>query len=632
MSEAFHAAPGIDTTLPTDLVRLLDAIPAMVAYVDRKGVYRYANRPFLSTYAERPTDIIGQSFRVLCGDLYPKLAPHATAALQGSAREFEVVGNAAATHGRWLRATYIPDVREGKRVHGFFAIVQDIHDGKTAAIEHRRLQHACDQGMEGFALYDPSGRISYINPAHASMYGYTTTELLGQTWRIFYTEEVAWKIEEVHMPELMKRGHWRGELQGLRKSGETFDAEVSLTLLYEDDRTPLGFVCNCRDITERKVAEESLRQLQRIDALGQLTGGIAHDFNNLLTVILGNLEYIRSSIAQESTEGDALVGAMNAATSAAMLTGRLLSFSRKRRLQEEVVGIRALVNGMEDILSRSLGGQFDLRIVHRGEALRCKADRSQLENAVLNLVLNARDAMSEGGEVTIQTGNLVNGIGDPKLREKHDGDWVVLSVTDTGAGMSSAVRQRMFDPFFTTKPSGKGTGLGLSMVHGFVTQSGGHVEVESEPGQGTCVSIFLPRTNQPLVPDAPERTACPSGDGRRVLVIEDRADVLRIVSRMLASLGYQVLEATDSPSAIRAARESQEPIDLVLSDVRLPGEMNGVELVQVIQALHPDAGPLLMSGYLEEAEADTDIPLLPKPFTLEVLAQAAWGALREQSS
>jgi PAS domain S-box-containing protein len=591
----------------------------MIAYVDRDEVYRYTNPAFKSKYATGSAALVGQTFEELSGDLYSFIVPYIKGVLGGASQEFEVVGNADATRGSWLRATFIPDVDTKGAVAGFFAVIKDIHDGKTAVLERGRLQHACDQGMEGFALHDAEGLFTYSNPAMASMYGYTTDEVLGKSWKMLYTDEAVRRIEEVCIPEMMERGQWRGELLGRRKSGEQFDVEVTLNLMTDEQGNLDGLTCNSRDITERKLAEESLRQLQRIDAVGQLTSGLAHDFNNLLAIILGNLEFLQASIPEGSDEREMLTEAMNAAENSAGLTKRLLAFAREQKLLLVTVDVCSLIDDMENVLARSLGEHIGLKIEHGSQTGHCKTDKSQLQNAVLNLVLNARDAMAEGGVATIRTGVVT---GSATAKGAMDGECVFIAISDTGVGMGRGVRERMFDPFFSTKDPGRGTGLGLSIVHGFVTQSGGRLEVESEPGLGTCVTILLPRTEDVEVSARSDDKGSPFGQGEVVLIVEDTEEVLQVVSRMLRTLRYEVLEARDAVSAIQLARSSSTPIDVVISDVKLPGDMNGDELVGVIKAIHPGVGQVVMSGHFDQAAALGEMPLLSKPFKVEELAQA----------
>jgi two-component system NtrC family sensor kinase len=376
----------------------------------------------------------------------------------------------------------------------------------------------------------------------------------------------------------------------------------------------------------RETAEEALRQSQKMEAVGQLTGGIAHDFNNLLTVVIGNLDF-----AARAVEGSNLPkahrnieAARQGAQRAAGLTHRLLAFSRRQPLQPQAVNLNRLVGGMSDLFRRTLGGGLWLT----------SADQNQLESALLNLVINARDAMPVGGKLTIETANchLDEGYAFANA-EVQPGQYVMAAVTDTGTGMPREVLEKVFEPFFTTKEVGQGTGLGLSMVYGFVKQSGGHVKIYSEPGQGTTVKIYLPRLIGEEVVDEREVRELPRAEAREtVLVVEDDNDVRAYTVESLTTLGYRVLEARDANSAL-ATLQSQESVTLLFTDIGLPG-LDGRQLAEEVHRLRPDLPVLFTTGYARNAVVhnnvlDQGVHLLTKPFTTEQLANKARVVIRE---
>jgi signal transduction histidine kinase/CheY-like chemotaxis protein len=377
----------------------------------------------------------------------------------------------------------------------------------------------------------------------------------------------------------------------------------------------------------RLEAEDRLRQSQKLEAVGQLTGGVAHDFNNLLTVIIGNLEIAQQNLSSWSREAEeyvrrAIANAMGGAQRATALTQRLLAFARRQPLAPKPINVNGLVQGLSEFIRRTLGEDVDLEVVGSAGLWQVEADQGELEAAILNLVVNARDAMPGGGKLSIETSNAF--LDEAYCRDHLDikpGQYVLIAVTDTGSGMDRETLDRAFEPFFTTKQAGQGTGLGLSQVYGFVKQSNGHVKIYSEPDEGTTVKIYLPRLLGATPELAPREPEAPSGDaGETVLVVEDDADVRAYVVEVLRRLGYRVLEAKDGPSALA----NTGPIDLLLTDVVLPG-MNGRQLSEAMKARRQDLKVLFMTGYsrnaiVHQGRLDPGVELIQKPLSQSVLA------------
>lgn len=627
---------GISKTSPLDSetaeqLRRYDSIlantPTLLAYIDQELRFRFASRAYCDLHQIPSHELAGKTVDSVVGpDTFECIQGHVRAALAGERQQFEMLLHTNNGEPRWVSATYIPDRSEGGRVHGFFAFIQDVHERKVVEESRARLLYAVDQGMEGFSLHDQDGLFTYVNPAEANMYGYSPEEVIGKSWRLFYDDDEVRKIEAVHFPTLRRDGRWRGELKGLKKNGERFDVEVSLTLLTDEQGQPSGLICNCRDITERKIADASMRQLQKMEALGQLTGGIAHDFNNLLSVILGNLDLVRHQEPDDPAVAEFLGHALEAVERGATLTRRLLLFSRKKPLEPKALDLNDLVRGMDDLMRRSLGERITVRI-HEGEQLAlCESDASLLENVVLNLALNARDAMPSGGTLTIATHNAAAAETAELTGPGAAGeDFVCLTVTDTGIGMSPEVQEQVFDPFFTTKAPERGSGLGLSMVHGFVQQSGGHIALESREGEGTTFRLYLPRSRAER-DDVDHGTTAnvPVGQQETILVVEDDPHVRRLVVRLLEDLNYRVVEAEAAESALQALAETD--FDLILTDVVLPGGISGPELVDQVWQTNAEARVLFMSGYNESADVATApaggaVRKLHKPFTRQELAR-----------
>ncbi|CAA9357772.1 MAG: hypothetical protein AVDCRST_MAG90-2756, partial [uncultured Microvirga sp.] len=396
--------------------------------------------------------------------------------------------------------------------------------------------------------------------------------------------------------------------------------------------------CVARDVTADKAreaelaeAQEQLRQSQKMEAVGQLTGGIAHDFNNLLQVVIGNLEILQRNLPDDTARlRRSAENAMNGARRAAALTWRLLAFSRRQPLAPQPVDVNGLVAGMSELLGRTLGETVGLETALSDGLWRAEADPNQLENAMLNLAVNARDAMPDGGKLTIETANArLDRAYAARNAGTTPGHYVAVAVSDTGTGMDKQTLERVFEPFFTTKEVGKGTGLGLSQVYGFVKQSGGHVKIYSEPGEGTSVKLYLPRSVGDAAERGKEGDEAPVPAGSRtetVLVVEDSAEVRAYSAEVLRELGYRVLEAHDGPSALAVLeRPAGARVDLLFTDVILPSGMTGVTLAERARTLRPGLKVLFTTGYARSAahhsgRVDPGVELIAKPFTYADLA------------
>jgi len=412
----------------------------------------------------------------------------------------------------------------------------------------------------------------------------------------------------------------------IRKDGEVIWTAQDMSAVRDERGEILFKIALYQDLTETKKAEEQLRQAQKMEAVGQLTGGVAHDFNNLLTVIQGNLGMIAGMATNSEVHGLAHM-ALKAAKRGAQLTHRLLAFSRRQQLAPEVIRLDALVADMSEMMRRTLGETIEIDVAGDQALWRCEADPGQLENAILNLALNARDAMPQGGRLAIRTENAAVGERDAAARQGvPPGDYVTVAVGDSGCGMPAEDLEHVFEPFFTTKPVGTGSGLGLSMVHGFISQSNGFVTIDSTVGSGTTVKMYLPRTGS-----APEtahaRTAAtePVSRGELVLVVEDDPDVRDFTVTLLRSLGYETVEAGDGPEAVEVLRDTAD-IRLLFCDVVLPGDMNGVDIAREAARLVPGIKVLLTSGYPDDVlarqgPAGEALPIVAKPFQVDDLAR-----------
>ncbi|HEX4096096.1 MAG TPA: ATP-binding protein, partial [Caulobacteraceae bacterium] len=511
---------------------------------------------------------------------------------------------------------------------------QDDHGGPahTEESQYRRLVDA----ISDYAIYmlDAGGVVSSWNSGARRLKGYTAEEIIGQHFSRFYTEEDRQAgLPQQGLDTARLQGRWQTQGWRVRKDGGRFWAHVTIEPIRDDHGAIIGFAKITRDRTEQHEAQQALEearqalfQSQKMEAVGQLTGGIAHDFNNLLTVIMGGLDTTQRSIDSNPRAEKALGMARLAAERAVNLTSRLLAFSRRQPLQPVASDLNLLVRRMTELLHQSLGEQIELEGVLYPRLWTVEVDPNQLEAAVLNLAVNARDAMPDGGKLTIETANTyLDETYQETDTEVIPGQYVLLSVADTGTGIPKTMLTRVFEPFFTTKGAEKGTGLGLSMVYGFVKQSGGHVTIYSEPGEGTCVKLYFPRHLGEAGSEngASHHAALGAANGEVVLLVEDN-DAVRAFSVMsLTELGYTVLEAGAAEEAMPFLRSDQR-IDLLLTDVVLPGR-SGRLLADEAAELRPGLKVLYTTGYsrnaiVHQGRLDPGVELLPKPFTYDQLA------------
>ena len=536
-----------------------------------------------------------------------------------------------------LRGQRMPD---GSRI----SVITDITERKRIEEALRRSDQLKStilaSALDSIVTIDANGIVLDFNPAAERVFGYSRADILGRNIADLIIPEHLRERHRAALKRFVETGEGRVigariELTALHADGHEFPVEISVAPTYQDDRA--SFTAFIRDISQQKVAEERLRQSQKMEAVGQLTGGIAHDFNNLLAVVLGNLDLVLEHLSDRDERHDLVSRAIKAAERGATLTQRLLAFSRKQPLHPKTIQLNSLVAGMDELLRRSLGEHIEIELVTAAGLWFCEVDPSQMEIALLNLAINARDAMVEGGKLTIETANAR--LDDDYAAVQADlppGQYVMLAVTDTGCGMSAEVKEQIFQPFFTTKQVGQGSGLGLSMVYGFVKQSGGHIAVYSEPSEGSTFKIYLPRVQSDCAPEDLEPVPAGTQSGRRdrILVVEDSGDVRDLIVTLLLRAGYRVLAAADGEAALRLL-DSAEGVDLLLTDAVLPGGLSGRDLADAVRHRSPETRILFMSGYTENAivhhgRLDEDVLLLQKPFRESDLTRKVRQALEGQ--
>ncbi len=500
-------------------------------------------------------------------------------------------------------------------------------------------------GIKDYAIFmlDPEGHVASWNQGAERLKGYRSEEIIGRHFSCFYRVEDAGSGElDRELQTAISEDSFSGEGWRVRKDGSEFWASVLITAIRDDRGNLRGFAKLTRDITERRQAEAALareteereraegilRQAQKMDVLGRLTGGIAHDFNNMLGVIVGNLEILQQRLQSDDPKiRDPIASALQGAERSAVLTHRLLAFSRQQPLEPRPIDANKLVSGMSSLLNRTLGESIAIETVLAAGLWTVSADVNQLENALLNLAVNARDAMPSGGKLTIETANTYL---DEAYANRHvevtPGQYVMLAVTDTGIGMSKETADRAFEPFFTTKEAGQGTGLGLSQVYGFVKQSAGHIKIYSEPGEGTTVKLYLPRMTGDGA-DTGEVVGAQALPGQprseTILVVEDNELLLSSVAAMLRDQGYRVLTAPNGAAALQVLGSEPE-VDLLFTDVGLPGGLDGRQLGDQVKRLRPDLKIVFTTGYtrnaiIHQGRLDRGIEWIGKPFTYAAL-------------
>ncbi|WP_445501610.1 PAS domain S-box protein [Microvirga sp. G4-2] len=563
-------------------------------------------------------------------------------ALETALREgkFETEGWRVRKDGtRFWAHVVIDPIRDAKgNLLGFAKITRDLTERRKAEEALRESEQRFRllvQSVVDYAIYmlDPEGYVTNWNPGAQRIKGYTEDEIRGQHFSRFYTEEDrATSLPQRALETARREGKFEAEGWRVRKDGTRFWASVVIDPIYNDSGRLIGFAKITRDITERRNAQEALAQAQaalfqsqKMETVGQLTGGIAHDFNNLLTIIVNNLDLLTRSVTG-ARETRLIESAQHAAARGAQLTQQLLAFSRRQPLQPALHDPIRLIEDFGTVLRRACGETVNLQLSLPSRLSTINVDGAQFEAALLNLVVNARDAMPDGGDLTIA-------IGETNLTEDRAATWkipagpyVVVTVKDTGMGMTADVASRVFEPFFTTKEVGKGTGLGLSQVYGFITQSGGHIEVDSTPGAGTTITMLLPAHGEGQEAGDEDRsdTLRPARDSAgTVLIVEDEPAVLEVATEIFDSLGYDVLTAEDAPSAIDVLGTDTR-IDVLFSDVVMPNGMNGFELSRKARDMRPGIKILLASGYpmsaLPAGGFDDGITFISKPYRWTELA------------
>ena len=626
---------------------LIDAIVDYAIYmIDVDGTVRSWNAGAERLKGYSADEIIGKPFSLFYSpEDRAKGLPQTALRIAAETGRFSSEGWRVRKDGSRFWALVVVDAirDEQGQVIGFAKVTRDITERQQAhneLLESERRYRRLIEAVVDYAIFqlDPAGNVTTWNPGAQRIKGYDPDEIIGQHFSQFYTpEDIQLGVPKLALAEAAKQGRFEAEGWRMRKDGSRFWASVVIDRITDEAGELVGFAKVTRDVTERKQAQDELQRVQqqlaasqKLEAVGQLSGGIAHDFNNLLMIVLGNLETAERNSrgsANSTNLQRALANAKRGAQRAAALTSRLLAFSRRQALDPQPINLNNFLNGLQEFLQRTLGERIEVQTVGSAGLWSIEADTNHLESAIINLGINARDAMPDGGKLTVEAVNVLADEDYCRVNpELSPGQYVIVCVTDTGTGMTADVLDHAFEPFFTTKEPGQGTGLGLSQVYGFVKQSGGHVKIYSEVGQGTSIRMYFPRYHgdaRPVDSDADEFR--PEGEKlETILVVEDDADLRAYVSELLRDLNYRVVPASSAQAALTILLQEEPKVDLLLTDVVMPG-INGRELGRRAQQIRPGVKILYMTGYsrnavVHQGRLDEGVELLEKPISQAKLA------------
>jgi len=537
---------------------------------------------------------------------------------------------------RWVHGRGVLECDAQDRPRWLRGTIQDITERKLQEADRLLQSAALNAAANGIVITDRSGAIKWVNAAFTALTGYEAAEVVDQNPRLLKSGKHDGAFYRDMWETVLAGRTWHGRMTNRRKDGTLYLERQTIAPIVDSAGNIAHFVAVKEDVTESVRLQQQLLQAQKMDSVGRLAGGVAHDFNNLLSVILGCTALAMDELPAGHAARATLDEVIRAGQRAAMLTKQLLLFSRQDFQSDTVFSVNELVTDMHKMLQRVLGEDIKITMSPRPDTGNVRMDRGQLEQVLVNLVVNARDAMPAGGTLTIETSNVSRSVVDmlaeeaPAHASATSNDYVMLAVTDTGIGMSEEVKARIFEPFFTTKPIGKGTGLGLSTSHGIITQAGGRLGVFSDEGRGTTVWIFLPVAPGAVGSATPGDAPSVLHGTETILLVEDDASVSRVTAKMLERQGYRVMRASSGPEALRCIREASEPLHLLLTDIVLGSGLDGPELAEHARALQPDLKVLFVSGYAGDVLKlhglkQQGLPFVQKPFTADSLG----GKVRE---
>lgn len=622
-----------------------DSLPVLIEQVDADLRFRFINKTGEDWYSLDSSKIIGAHVRDVMGaEAFESLESSYASALSGETLYLDGQTAFPDGKGRYTSRVFVPHKTPQGKIVGAFCLTRDISAKREAEAALRIRNRAIEATQTGIFITDASSGenpIMFVNPALEKITGCASNELVGKTVaQLFQTEADMSDYTEI-LDAMSKGQAAQSIVESSRKDGTPVWSELKLTPVASDENSVANFVGIVDDITERIRTEEHLNQAIKMEAVGQLTGGVAHDFNNLLTVVIGNMQLLCEELNPKSNHFDWASMSLDAAMRGAELTKQLLAFSRKQVLAPRAINLREIVNGFVPMLQHSLGGSVNLNINVKDSIWPVHIDATQFETALLNLSINARDAMPTGGFLTITARNvLVDSESRSDIEGLKPGPYAVVEVSDTGTGIPKDKIEHVFNPFFTTKEVGKGTGLGLSMIFGFMKQSGGHASIYSEEDVGTCVRLYFPRYDgsQSIAPKSKQEVdkGAVNGRGEHVLVVEDEDNVRETIVALLKAANYNVRAVSNGQDALLDLATT-DAIDILLTDVVMPGDVQGPEVAALALEMHPEIAVVVSSGYPRESEAlkclvNDDVPFIAKPYQREEVLQCIAQALHKRKS
>lgn len=609
---------------------LVEDINDGIYVTDERGVFTFVNRALARIQgAQHPDELVGHQFTEYIEpsmvDEFWSLFNNTLETGQASDVVTVEIVRTDGTHAV-VEVKPVAIVEDG-RVVGSRAVVRDVTERIRSETRMRLLTTALEAAANNIMITDIEGTIQWVNPAFTTMTGYTAGEVIDQNPRFLKSGHQDKAFYHELWDTILAGRVWQGELVNQRKDGSIYTEDMTIAPVHGADETITHFIAVKQDMTERQALEEQLRQSQKMEGIGKLAGGVAHDFNNILTVISGYSELLQMMFSEDDPVYGQVEEIKQASERAARLTAQLLAFSRRQMLQPRSLNLNEVISEGIKMLRRLIGEDIELITTLAPQLSMVKADTGQIDQVIMNLAVNARDAMPQGGTLIIETANVEL---DDEFVQRHvgarAGPHVMLAISDTGSGMDRETQTRVFEPFFTTKSQGKGTGLGLSTVYGIVKQSNGSIWIYSEKGLGTTVKIYLPVADETVDATGPSPQTTSSKQGTEtLLLVEDEEQVRNLASRILSAYGYTVIEAADGQSALGLIQENQASIHLLITDVVMP-RMSGRQLADQMPSTHPGIKVLYMSGYTDDAIVhhgivDADIEFIQKPFTPAALAQ-----------
>ncbi|MGD9488786.1 MAG: transporter substrate-binding domain-containing protein [Calditrichaceae bacterium] len=600
----------------------------LVVKVDKDGHFLFVSPSYCKVFGKTEEELLGKKFIPLVHEDDRESTIKAMQELYKPPHTIYVEQRAMTKDGwRWIGWVDSAILDKEGEVTGIVGVGRDITDRKNVENEMSMLGHAVKSISECVSITDKEDNILFVNDAFLKTYGYRQEELIGKPITIIRSPDDSLAEARQILPDTLVGG-WQGEIINIRKDGTKIPVYLSTSAIKDEHGKPFALIGVARDITERKRLENQLHQSQKMEAIGQLAGGVAHDFNNLLTIIRGYCELLLLKVKDNDSIIKSITQIDDAARRAESLTQQLLALSRKQILQPKILDLNEMIIKTKNILTRLIPENIEVSTNLSHELLYIKSDPGQIEQVIMNLVLNARDAMPEGGRLTIETKLLsLDATNVQQYPGFKTGTYVSMLVSDTGHGMEKEIQPHIFEPFFTTKGKAKHSGLGLATVYGIVRQSDGHILLDSEAGNGTTFRVYFLKEDKAASNSSDnDKTSGNDLDGSEtILVVEDEERVRQVICETLRARGYRVLESPDGDQALLVCKRHKEQIDLLLTDVVMP-KMNGKELVEKLQPIRPDIRILYMSGYTDDAIVDQgklnpDTEFIQKPFTPLALAR-----------